>query len=861
MHFSSRAGRRDGSAACKNARADGQILLTTRAAGPRAKPPAQLEFQGRLLEAIVESSVDAILVVSSDRKIVYYNDHFLEMWDESPEALNDGSIEAVARLSQKLQNPDEFAARIADLYAHPLDAGHDELLFNDGRVLERFTGPVTDDFGTPQGRVWFFRDVTDARHAQAASDVLALSGELFATPIDAERTLGELAGLVVPRMADWAAVDIVDDHYAFHRLGVAHIRPDGAQILRTLHERYPLRPNEGHLRGRVLATLEPVVLYDVDDAELRSLARDEEHFQMLRKLGLRSAMWVPLTVRDRVVGVLSIGYGEGARRYTAADLSLLRELARRAALAVDNALLYHSVERTEVRQAVLATLGQQALEGIAYDDLAQKAADALARVMEVPFVEVLALEPDRRELLLVAGVGWKEGLIGRETVKAGLGSQGGYTLATVGPVVVDELMKETRFTPPPLLANHGVRSGLTVVIGSPANPHGVLGTHTPDRRVFAEEDINFLQAVANVLAAARDRQSDEERLGALALAERARAAQLKGVIESIGDAVVVCDALGAVLLSNPSADTLLAGHLGEGLAGIMRAFVWPSGHARDLPPSEGVEVRVDDELHEKWVELSAFPILSGDESAGAGGTILVMRDVTSARNARLVRDAFLGVLSHELRTPVTAIYGNSEILARKSATEMPEERRREVYDDIRAEADRLYRLVENLLVLSRVERQGLTIETEPVLLQRMIPRVVESEAARWPQARWATELPADLPPVAAEETYVEQVLRNLLGNAAKYGGDGPVTVSATDNGRTVTVRVSDAGPGFPPEEASQLFELFYRSPSAVKRASGAGIGLFVSRQLANTMGGRLTARNRPEGGAEFAFEVPVFRST
>jgi PAS domain S-box-containing protein len=832
----------------------------TRPADRRVRPPAQLGFQGRLLEAIVESSVDAILVVSSDRKIVYFNDHFLDMWDVSPDVLNGGSVEAVEYLSTMLQDPAQFAARIADLYANPLDEGHDELLFKDGRVVERFTGPVTDEAGMPQGRVWFFRDVTDSRHDKAASDVLALSGELFATPIDAERTLSELAGLVVPRMADWAAVDIVDDHYTFHRLGVAHVRPEGKETLLALHENYPLRPNEGNLRGKVLATLEPIALYDVDDIELRSLARDEAHFEMLRELGLRSAMWVPLTVRDRVIGVLSVGYGEGARRYTPSDLGLLRELARRAALAVDNALLYRAVERTEVRQAALATLGQHALEGVGYDDLAQEAAEFLARVMDVPFVETLALEPDRRELLLVAGVGWREGMIGRATVRAGLGSQGGYTLTTVGAVVVDDLMSETRFTPPPLLADHGVRSGITVVIGSPANPYGVLGTHTPDRREFAEDDVNFLQAVANVLAAARERQGDAERLGALAMAEQARAAQLKGVIENIGDAVVVCDSLGAVLLSNPSADTLLAGHFGDGLAGIMRAFVWPTGHVGELSPGQGIEVRIDDEIQEKWIELSAFPILSGDESSGAGGTILVMRDVTAARNARVVRDAFLGVLSHELRTPVTAIYGNSEILARKSSADMPEDRRREVYDDIRSEADRLYRLVENLLVLSRVERQGLTIEAEPVLLQRMIPRVVESEATRWPQARWNTELPADLPPVAAEETYIEQVLRNLLGNAAKYGGDGPVTVSAAANGQTVTVRVCDAGPGFPEDEAGQLFELFYRSPSAIKRASGAGIGLFVSRQLVNTMGGRLTARNRPEGGAEFAFEIPVFRS-
>ena len=103
------------------------------------------------------------------------------------------------------------------------------------------------------------------------------------------------------------------------------------------------------------------------------------------------------------------------------------------------------------------------------------------------------------------------------------------------------------------------------------------------------------------------------------------------------------------------------------------------------------------------------------------------------------------------------------------------------------------------------------------------------------------------------------MLRNLLGNAAKYGGPGPVTISAMDQGDKVRVSVADTGPGFPPDEARALFELFYRSPSAVRRASGAGIGLFVSRQLVEAMGGRIWAQNLSGGGAEFAFKVPVFQ--
>jgi len=168
----------------------------------------------------------------------------------------------------------------------------------------------------------------------------------------------------------------------------------------------------------VVATLEPIALFDVDEGELRSLSRNQEHFEMLSRLGVRSAMWVPLIVRDRVVGVLSAGYRDTARRYSPADLNLLRELARRAALAVDNALLYRAVKRAETRQAAVASLGQDALEGMPYAELAQSAADLLAEIMGVRFVEVLRLRPDKN-LLLLAGVGWKERLVGRATVRAG----------------------------------------------------------------------------------------------------------------------------------------------------------------------------------------------------------------------------------------------------------------------------------------------------------------------------------------------------------------------------------------------------------------------------------------------------------
>ena len=223
----------------------------------------------------------------------------------------------------------------------------------------------------------------DARSGLAASELLAESGELFGSSLDVELTLSQLAELVVPRVADWAAVDVLDETDNFRRVGVAHVEPRGAALLRQIHDLYPLRANEGKLRGRVVATLQPIALYDVDERELRSLARDEAHFQLLAQIGIRSAMWVPLVVRDRVVGVMSAGYSDSSRRYTPADLTLMRELARRAALAVDNALLYRAVKRGETRQAAVASLGQEALGGKPYAELAQSAAELVKEVMGV----------------------------------------------------------------------------------------------------------------------------------------------------------------------------------------------------------------------------------------------------------------------------------------------------------------------------------------------------------------------------------------------------------------------------------------------------------------------------------------------
>ena len=259
---------------------------------------------------------------------------------------------------------------------------------------------------------------------------------------------------------------------------------------------------------------------------------------------------------------------------------------------------------------------------------------------------------------------------------------------------------------------------------------------------------------------------------------------------------------------------------------------------------------------ERWIEVSTYPVAPRQRARppGSGETIVVVREITEARRRQTVRETFVGVLSHELRTPVTTIYGGAKLLSRPG---LDEERRRAVFEDIAVEAERLHRLVEDVIALNRFGEAEGDVGREPVLLQRIVPSVVQAEEPRWPGVGFTLDIQPGLSTVEADRTYVEQVVRNLLSNAAKYGGPGTtVAITVEDGHDEVRVRIVDDGPGFPPEEASRLFDLFFRSPSTASNAAGAGIGLFVCARLIRAMGGRIWALPR-QRGAEFGFALRV----
>lgn len=170
-------------------------------------------------------------------------------------------------------------------------------------------------------------------------------------------------------------------------------------------------------------------------------------------------------------------------------------------------------QRRVRQQEVVAELGRKALENNELHVLLANAVELVAETLDIDYCKVLELDSEGDKLHLREGVGWDEGIVGNATVSAvDSDSQAAYTLAKKGPVVVENLDTDERFSGPELLTDHDITSGISIVIGSFRNPWGILGTHDREQRVFSEDDVTFVKSVANILATAINRHTDRQEL-------------------------------------------------------------------------------------------------------------------------------------------------------------------------------------------------------------------------------------------------------------------------------------------------------------------------------------------------------------
>lgn len=354
-------------------------------------------------------------------------------------------------------------------------------------------------------------------------------------------------------------------------------------------------------------------------------------------------------------------------------------------------------------------------------------------------------------------------------------------------------------------------------------------------------------------------------------------------VEALGVAVYTTDAEGRITYFNEAAAELWGRRpgLGEEWCGSWRLF-WPDGRPMEhgecpmaIALTENRPVRGYEAVAERpdgsRVAFEPFPTPLHDADGNLVGAVNVLVDVSARRRAEeelrataealiassAVKDEFLGLVSHELRTPVTTIFGNAQIL-RGRGDRLAADQVYGMVGDIAEDAERLFAIIENLLLFSRLQ-SGVRPEPEPQVLTHVVRQEIGAFSRRHPGRTVAlTAAPAGHVVVEADRTHLVLLLQNLLSNAHKYGGPtSTIEVEISSVASEARVAVLDRGLGLGDVDPAALFAPFYRSREAQRAASGLGLGLPVCERIVAGLGGRIWANPRPGGGAEFGFAIPL----
>lgn len=555
---------------------------------------------------------------------------------------------------------------------------------------------------------------------------------------------------------------------------------------------------------------------------------------------------------------------QGARDY------LLKDRLTRLGQAVANALEQKRLrdeakragEELHVRarqQTAIAEFGQYALSHKDLSEVMNRAVAVVARTLNVRYCKVLELLPDRRALIVRAGIGWKPGYVGHATVESGRRSQAGYTLLSDHPVIVEDFHTETRFLAPPLLEEHDVVSGISVIISTNQEPFGVLGAHHTAPRKFSELDANFLTVIANSLAAAivRTREEDKFRL----------------LVDSAPDATVIVDEEGRIVLVNALVSTLF-GYSREELLGQPIEILVPErfrashvGHRQRYLAAPTVRpmgtnlclfgLRRDGS--ELPVEVSLSPI-----HTNAGLLIASsIRDITDRKRSEQERERLL----EQVRRDQERLRALSRHLLNVQETE-----RRAIARELHDELGQLLTALKTTLQTARQREpatSGMALDEGIGLADRMLDRVrtlslnlrpplldelglgpvirsyVETEARR-------AGLEVDLviePMETRMQPEVEiacfRVAQEAVTNVIRHARAHRIAVRLRRSPATLELSAQDDGIGFD-------------VPTALRPdASGANLGLLGMFERVEALGGMLSIHSAAGRGTEVRASFPL----
>lgn len=704
------------------------------------------------------------------------------------------------------------------------------------RVYLTTKGIYKDLGGKPLGIIGISRDITEQKKSEEILAFLSRASALLSSSLDYKRTLASLAKLIVPYMADWCVIDSIDDtHSLASRLAIAHKDPKKIALAKRLGKEYPSRPNATRGVYHVIRTGEPELYPQITDEVLIKFAQDKKHLSLLRKVGLRSAMIIPLQIKKKTYGAISFVTAESSRHYTKADLLFAQELARRAAQAIDNAFLY-----------------QKAQEEIKSRKKAEELNRHLAAIVESSEDAIVGRTLDGVITAWNKGAEKLFGYTRDEMI-------GQSTLRVIPAYRIDEYHDIVRMMQNGRSIEHyettrvtknGEEIFVSITISPIKDERGtVIGFATIDRDIT-------------------QRKLMEEEL-------RKSKNQLEVIFQSVADGITVQDVSGKIIFSNEAAAKAMGFDSAAKvykipLTKILEKFEifdeygnafplerLPGRRALDGEPAPEalIHFKTKNGKTDAWSLVKAKPIK--DSQGNVLFAINVFHDITAQQELEQRRDDFIGMASHELKTPVTSIQAYAQFIKGKLA----QTKNKELVNymgRMDQQLQKLTYLINDLLDFTKAQSGKLSFYKEWFSLEKLVDETIE-DIQRITSTHIIRKKGTTDGVIYADRYRIGQVITNLLTNAIKYSPTADsIVVALVQQKDAIVLSIKDYGIGISKQDQKNLFERFFRGSDTRKQTfPGVGVGLYITKQIITRHGGDIWVKSSEKNGTTFSVRIPI----
>ncbi len=605
-----------------------------------------------------------------------------------------------------------------------------------------------------------FHDITTRKQVEERQRYLNEASKILVSSFDHQITLQEIAQLIVPALADYCRIALLDEEQQIKAISVSHSDPGQVAFVQALYEQYKDLPNNTYGLQHILQTGQPELISNITDMVLERVKDNAELLSTIQKLGLQSYMGIPLIAREKVIGAMIISSIQPHRHYSLDDLFFAQELGHRLALMLDNVRLYR---------------------------------EAQAEIAE------------------------------RKQIEQNL-----FFLAQASKILASSLDYQTTLANIAQLAVPHIADWCSVDMRTADGIQQLAITHVdPEKVQWAKElnqknplDPNAPTGVPNVLRTGQPEfypDISEELLMAAAHNEEELA-----LIRKIG----FTSAMIVPLLVQ-----------GKAIGAISFVSTESGRHY----------TQVDLTMAEELASRAALAI----ENAHL---------YSQAQEAIKIRDDFISIASHELKTPITSLKMYTQVL-QKQVAKMGEEAMGRSLAKMDSQLNKLTALIGDLLNVSKIERGQLEFQEEQFDLNELVKETVEQ--AQLSTKKHTIDIEGSITQsVWGDKDRIGQVLTNLLSNAIKYSPQADrVIVRLLSRNDCAVVSIHDFGIGIDKQEQNKIFDRFYRvSDPEEKTYPGLGIGLYLSHEIIQRHGGKLTVTSEKGKGSIFRFTLPYQRN-